>query len=339
MLADPFNERSARLISEPLQLLGARFQFESNSRELLRLVDSAYADLPRHRLSRAVPRLRVALQLTPPAVHRSHVRLEPPPLDMLSGGGFVGGATERANFVVVSPSERSALVVVSPQMLRSAYHARYEMLEFATFTLAARTQRLVSLHGACVGCRGRGILLIGPSGAGKSTVALMCLLQGLDFVAEDSVFVAPDTLSATGVANFLHVCADSLRWVDRQRDARLIRGSPLIRRRTGVRKFELDLRKCDYRLAPAPLEIVAIVFLSSQAAGEGDPLTAVPGPRALAQLAKEQAYAAGQPGWRTFLERISRLPAYQLRRGRHPLAAAEALRSLLDRRAPRSGDR
>ena len=36
---------------EPLQLLGGRFHFESNSRELLRLVDSAYAELPRHRLA------------------------------------------------------------------------------------------------------------------------------------------------------------------------------------------------------------------------------------------------------------------------------------------------
>ena len=98
-------------------------------------------------------------------------------------------------------------------MLRFPYHTRYELIEFAVFTLASRVQGLVPLHGACVGRAGSGVLLLGPSGAGKSTVTLQCLIEGLGFLAEDSVFVVPDTLLATGVSNFLHVRADSLRWI------------------------------------------------------------------------------------------------------------------------------
>jgi hypothetical protein len=330
---DPFGERSPTMIRERLQLLGAHFRFESNSRQLLHLVDAAYTDLPRHRLSAAVPRLKVSLLLKggdPP--HRRR-RLEPPALNMYSGAGFLGGAPDSSNFVVVSPEERAALVVVSPAMLRFPYHTRYELIEFAVFTLAARTQGLVSLHAACVGQNGRGILLMGPSGSGKSTVTMQWLLQGLDFLSEDSVFVAPHTLVATGVSNFLHVRSDSLRWVERSRDAAPIRKSPVIRRRTGVKKFEVDLRHGRYRLAPSPLKIAAVVFLSRQSAGNRQLLTPLSTPRLLARLTAAQAYAASQPQWSTFSKGVSKLEGFEMRRGRHPLEAVEALRGLLDTRA------
>jgi hypothetical protein len=251
---------------------------------------------------------------------------------MLSGSGFLGGATQLSNFVVLSPRERTALVCVSPQMLRFAYHTRYELIEFAVFTLAARAQRLVPLHAACVGRAGQGLLLMGPSGAGKSTVALLSLLQGLDFLSEDSVFVAPDTMLATGVANFLHVRADSLRWVERARDAAAIRSSPVIRRRSGVKKYELDLRRRDYRLAGSPLKIAGVVFLSPKQTDGGPLLRPLPKSVLPGKLAAAQAYAANQPEWPVFSKRMCGLDAFELRRGRHPLEAVQVLRQLLGRR-------
>jgi hypothetical protein len=330
LYADPFGERTPTL-RKHLQLLGARFQFESNSSQLLHLVESAYEGLPRHRLSDAGPRLRVRLQLLSGGPQRSRRRLEPPPLTMLSGGGFLGGATHVSNFVVLSPRERSALVGISPQMLRFPYHTRYELIEFAVFSLAQRVQGLVSLHAACVGRSGRGVLMMGASGAGKSTVALQCLLQGLDFLSEDAVFVAPDSLLATGIANFLHVPANSLRWIERE-NAAAIRRSPVIRRRSGVKKFELDLRGGGYRLAASPLQIGAVVFLSPKSAGTRPLLRPLSKSVLLAKLAKAQAYAANQPEWPIFKRRVSRLDAFELRRGLHPIEAVEALRALLDRR-------
>ena len=330
LYADPFGERTPTL-REHLQLLGARFQFQSNSRRLLQLVESAYGGLPRHRLSDAAPRLSVRLQLMSAGPLRSRRRLEPPPLAMVSGAGFLGGATHGSNFVVLSPQERSALVGISPQMLRFPYHARYELIEFAVFSLAQRVQRLVSLHGACVGLGGRGVLLMGPSGAGKSTVALQCLLQGLDFLSEDAVFVAPDSLLATGIANYLHVPANSLGWIERD-DAAAIRLSPVIRRRSGVRKFELDLRRGGYRLAASPLQIGAVVFLSRKSARTGSLLRPLSKSMLLAKLAKAQAYAANQPEWPVFKRRVGRLDAFELRRGSHPIEAVDALRAVLHRR-------
>src|ERR1700732_2993885 len=105
LYAGPFGERTPTL-REDLQLLGPRSQFQSNSRQLLHLVESAYGGLPRHRLSDVVPRLKLRLQLMSDGPQRSRRRLEPPPLNMISGGGFLGGATHGSNFVVLSPQER-----------------------------------------------------------------------------------------------------------------------------------------------------------------------------------------------------------------------------------------
>lgn len=94
---------------------------------------------------------------------------------------------------MLSVPQRHAMLVVSEDMLAHAYHLRYELIEFAVFLLAARGIGLVPLHGACVGQRGRSVLLLGASGAGKSTLALHSLLHGLEVLSEDGVFVAPDS--------------------------------------------------------------------------------------------------------------------------------------------------
>jgi hypothetical protein len=311
-----------------IHVLGSRVRFESNSEELLRLVDAAYAGLPSHKLSRVEPRLRVQLVLT--SSERKRTGAEPAPLQMMSGAGLLGGAAESSNFVVVSPHEFGALVVVSPRMLRFPYLTRYELIEFAVFTLTARAQGLVAMHSACVGRDGRGVLLLGPSGAGKSTVTLQCLIEGLGILAEDSVFVTPDTLLATGVSNFLHVRADTLRWIGQRSILAKIRKSPVIRRRSGVRKYEIDLRGGDYPLAERPLKIVAIVFLSAQPAAGQPLLERLSRKEALPMLVHEQAYAANQPSWAPFIRTVKRVPFFELRRGQHPSESVAALRELID---------
>ena len=323
---DPFRERGTKLLRLPLHLLGGRFEFQTASRELMRLVRWAFAGLPAHRLSAAAPRcaIRLVLGEDAPACHPD----EPAALTMLSGPGLLCGASPAASAAMVSTEQRAGLVVVERDMLRFPYHVRYELIEFAVFTLAARVQGLMPLHAACVGGGRRAILLIGGSGAGKSTAVLHCALAGFELVSEDSLFVAPESLLATGVANFLHVRRESLRFLS-SGDAAMLRGSPVIRRRSGVEKLEIDLRQRRFRLARAPLELVAVVDLTPLKAG-GSPLLARLGPRELLRrLRAGQPYAASQPGWGAFARRIRSIPAFELRRGGHPRETVAALRQLL----------
>jgi hypothetical protein len=326
--ADPFEERRGPVSGVERQILGGRFRFESGSEALLGLVDAAYAGLPPHRLPVAGAAFRIELRLVPRGA--SPPRAEPPPVQVQSGAGLLCGVMDASNYVVLDPAQRRALVVASEDMLLWPYHLRYELIEFAVFTLATRGLGLVPLHGACVGRGGRGILLLGASGAGKSTLALHSLLQGLDFLAEDAVFVQPERMLATGVANFLHVQADALRFVDDDRIRHWVASAPVIRRRSGVEKFEADLRLGHGRLASKPLALVGAVFVSSQMAD--DPaalLTPIPADEVAARLRADQPYASGQPGWPGFEQQLIAQGAWELRRGRHPRASVDALRQLL----------
>ncbi|MCD0246414.1 serine kinase [Xanthomonas melonis] len=324
--ADPFGEQRPRAFSVQRQILGARFHFHSDSPALLALVETAYAGLPAHRLPDA-PQFQITLDLVPAA--QASVAGEPPPVRTHAAGGLVCGVMDACNYLMLSVPQRRAMLVVSEDMLAHAYHVRYELIEFAVFLLAARGVGLVPLHGACVGRRGRGVLLLGASGAGKSTLALHSLLHGLDFIAEDGVFVAPDSLLTTGVANFLHLRPEALALVDAQTRA-WIGASPVIRRRSGVEKFEVDIRHGHATLAPAPLQLCAVVMLSplpSRTSATG--LAAVPSAQIAQCLQRDQPYAAGQPGWQRFVAQVQRIGMFTLHRGPHPQASLDALLDLL----------
>ncbi|AVQ06751.1 TPA: serine kinase [Xanthomonas vasicola pv. zeae] len=324
--ADPFGEQRPRCLTVRRQILGALFHFQSDSEALLALVDTAYAGLPAHRLPGA-PEFHVTLDLLPRAP--GSIGAEPPPVRTHASGGLLCGVMDACNYLMLSVPQHRAMLVVSEDMLAHAYHVRYELIEFAVFLLAARGIGLVPLHGACVGQRGRGVLLLGASGAGKSTLALHSLLHGLDFIAEDGVFVAPDSLLTTGVANFLHLRAEALGLVDAQTHA-WISASPVIRRRSGVEKYEVDIRHGRAHLAAKPMQLHAVVMLSRTPASVlAQRLVAVPTKQVAASLAHDQPYAAGQPGWQRFVEQVQRIGMFTLHRGTHPQASVDALLQLL----------
>ena len=321
--ADPFSERQAARYAWRTQLLGAHFLFESDDARLHGLVRRAFDALPSHRLRPRAPRLRVRLALLPDKRGRGV-----PSIATRAAPGLLLGAGAGSAVMAVAPGEHTALLAVPPRLLGSAYHLRYELLEFAVYLLAARVQQLVPLHAGCVARAGQGILLVGPSGAGKSTLTLHCLSAGMDFLAEDSVLVEPQTLCATGLSSFLHLRADSMRFLD-SRAARRLRASPVIRRRSGVRKYEVDLRLTPYRLVVAPPRIVATVLLVPAPPAARCRLQPL-GARALeAAMRREQIYARGQPRWQDFLRQLTRLPSFALYRGKHPAQSVAALEALL----------
>ncbi|WP_346949747.1 serine kinase [Dyella sp.] len=325
---DPFGERTARRFAVNACVLGADVRFEADDEAWLEVIEAAYGSLPAHRFPAAAPALHIELRLAEPADAASLDA--PPPVHMRSGAGLLCGVMDAAHYAAIAPARRQALVVASPAMLaRHPYHVRYELLEFAVFVLAQRAQGLVPLHGACVGRDGQGVLLLGESGAGKSTLALHSLLGGLDFLAEDAVFVHPDYLRATGVANYLHVTDDAFRFVDDAGVRDWIRRSPTIRRRSGVEKYEVDLRGGHGRLAPEPLQLKGVVLVSARPAERL--LTPLPPNEAIARLAADQPYAAGLPGWDEFCRRCVRLGVYRLARARHPGEAVAALSAWLER--------
>ncbi|HEU5134686.1 MAG TPA: hypothetical protein VFU13_06040 [Steroidobacteraceae bacterium] len=329
---DPFAEKSGRLRRHRHSVLGIPVCFESDSPDLLRLADQAFAGPAR---KGAGPRsgftVRLRLANARARVRRMHTPAEP---RLFSGGGALGSFIDAANFAWVCPELRRGFVSVSREMLRFEYHVRYELIEFAVLTLLARARRLVPLHAACFGRRGRALLLIGNSGAGKSTTCLQALSDGMEFVSEDSVFVRPDTLAAAGLGAFLHVCTDGPRFAT-ARVSEALRTAPRIRRRSGVRKLEIDLRRREFSLAARPLKIVAVVILSRRAAGKAALLRRRNRAQLRAALTATQPYASSQSGWNEFRARAGNLPAYEMRRAPPAQTMAELRRLLAPARAGR----
>jgi hypothetical protein len=294
---------------------------------LLRLVTTAYGDLPRHRLTKAAA--TIDLRLVRSADDPIAKWALPPQPRTLSGGGLFCCAMDSGNFATLSVPAKTGLIAISPRLMEFPYHARYELLEFSVFTLASRVLSLVPLHAACVSHRQFGLLLMGDSGAGKSTLTVQCLLHGLDFVSEDSAFVHPANGLVTGIANYVHVRPDTLRFLPPGLAAIWRRNSQTIRRRSGIEKLEANMRQLPYRLAPSACRSRAVVLLTTRPAGKGSLLRPVPTAKALARLQSLQPYAAAQPSWPRFLKQAAKLPYWELRRGSHPGEAAVALKALL----------
>ncbi len=327
MCPDPFAERTAERHAMDVQVLGGQFRFSSDHAALLDVVAMAYGGLPSQLLPGIAPAFQIELRLSPA---RQVAENEPPLVQMQSGAGFLCGVMDASNYAVLFPQQRRALIVASPDMLARPYHLRYELIEFTVFTLATRALGLVPLHAACVGWHGRGALVMGASGAGKSTLALHAWMAGLEFLSEDAVFVHAQGGQALGVANYLHVTPGTLQLLGDDGFRHDVERSPVIRRRSGVEKYEVDLRGGRGHLAQGPLDVACVVFASRRYAQEGEALiTAMSEQEISARLAAEQPYAASRPGWDGFVAKVKQWGAYELRRGTNPFASVDAVKRLL----------
>jgi len=308
-------------------VLGAALRVECDRALLLKVVDAAFAGLPHHKLFRTTPTLTVKVRLDPSCTLGRVAA--PPPLRFHAAAGLICATADAANYVIVAPLQRSALVVISRDMLRFPYHARYELLEFAAYTMVARCLGLVPVHAACISRGDKGFLLIGNSGAGKSTLAFFAMLAGLELHSEDAIFIEPRRMLATALPNFLHVQRSVLRYARGTAEALAAARAPTIVRRSGVEKLEIDLRRNPWRLSRMAVKIVGILSLS-KARANGQPLLASLSKRHSARvLDRTQLVGRDHVGWPEFRRHALALPAYELARGAHPRQSADAVAALL----------
>jgi hypothetical protein len=326
---DPFREDTPARLQARFDVLGGDFVVTAADARLLDLAVEAFGALPQQQFSRQPLKLEVRLLLS--NQRQTWRRGSAPPSPLLSAGaGLLCATIDAGNFAVVDVPMSRALISVSRAMLEHPYYARYELIELAFLTLAARAQSLVPLHAACVGANGKGVLLMGASGTGKSTLSLHALAGGLQVLSEDSAFVAPESLRITGVANYLHVVPNALTFLQPGALRQTIESSRIIRRRSGTRKFEVDLRELRGPRIRGPLRLSATVFLSRRTAGAARTLEPLEPEIFIRRLRREQPYALGRSNWSEFERRVVDVPSYELRRTEHPAAAVLQLQSLLE---------
>ena len=104
----------------------------------------------------------------------------------------------------------------------------------------------------------------------------------------------------------------------------------MIRRRSGARKYEVDVRKLGAEPARKPLRLAAAVLLSRDTASRALGFRALQSDAFVSRLRHEQPYAVHRySDWAAFERRVARVPSYELRRTAHPDIAVRQLRELL----------
>ena len=203
----------------------------------------AFARVPQHRWPHA-PRgtLRVRLEHLHDGGAAGHPGLPPKPV-LSSGAGLLCGHVDAqqlrhrrsARRQRAGAGRRCAAASSPPGALRTHRIRRRSRWRRACRNWCRCMPAASARRGAASCCSER-------SGSGKSTLALHAALAGLDFLAEDSVFVQPATLHATGLSAYMHA-RDRIHCICWKATCGVPRApSPRIQRRSGVRKHEIDLR-------------------------------------------------------------------------------------------------
>mgnify|MGYP006294685151 CR=1 FL=1 len=161
------------------------------------------------------------------------------------------------------PARRQARAFVTPALVADRDHFRYALLEGMTLSLLTPLDRQ-PFHAAALVRDGTALLLAGPSGTGKSTLAYAAVRDGLDLLAEDTVFLqSRPSLRIWGLPGFLHLPPDA-----RERFPELTGEVPTMLA-NGKRKLSLDLRALD-ALPTRPVVDRAGVCLLRREGGRGD---------------------------------------------------------------------
>lgn len=175
------------------------------------------------------------------------------------------------------------------------------------FSAWADSAGLALLHAAAIGVNGKGVLLAGKGGKGKSTLSLCCLLDGMDFVADDyTVIPSKGPLCAMPLYSIAGINPDML--------AKLLLPSnisvcPVC---SSDGKPQLDLS--NYQFCPS-LSIHAIVFPTVTGCAE-PVIKRVPSGPVLTSLIYSSAAQTGRGQDVQFIKdmilRLGKLPVYEI---------------------------
>jgi hypothetical protein len=81
---------------------------------------------------------------------------------------------------------------INKSALNNRLYFRSNFLEKVVYLLLGASS-VTDIHAACVGKRGKGILLCGDSGAGKSTLAYACARAGWTYTSDDTSYLINDS--------------------------------------------------------------------------------------------------------------------------------------------------
>ena len=115
-----------------------------------------------------------------------------PPAPVLRGQrNLTMWVADQDNFAVIDRLQRFGFSCVTRATVADRVFFRWHFLEALIYILL-ELNYITSLHAACVGFEGAGVLLYGDSGVGKSTLSYACARRGWTYISDDASSIVWD---------------------------------------------------------------------------------------------------------------------------------------------------
>lgn len=104
---------------------------------------------------------------------------------------------------------RTGWVLIEPDQLEVFYQLSFMLTPL--FSKMAPDIGMTLIHGGGVGVNGTGVILAGLSGAGKSSLASACLMSGMQYVSDDTMFLGLQDNLAYPMCSTIHLAPKILQ--------------------------------------------------------------------------------------------------------------------------------
>lgn len=191
--------------------------------------------------------------------------------------------------------------------LKSRLYLRYNFLEKAVYLLLGSSV-VTDLHAACVGRKGKGILLCGDSGAGKSTLAYACARAGWTYTSDDTSYLINHSIVPRVVGHSHRV---RFRPAARELFPEL-RDREVTPRMEGKASIEVPIAELPHIDTASEATVHSIVYLNRYRSANPS-LVSLP-ERAATERMHKELYSTGEirAKHESFLEKLAPIPAYEL---------------------------
>jgi len=124
--------------------------------------------------------------------------------DSVIDGYYTGGRESKRGYLYSWCKDRKeGWVVIHPEKLE--YFIELNFMMTPLFSRMAAATGCALVHSACVGIENKGVLISGLSGSGKSSLAVACLMEGMQYVSDDALFLRPKDNLAFPTCSSIHV--------------------------------------------------------------------------------------------------------------------------------------
>ncbi|HXM22032.1 MAG TPA: hypothetical protein VN948_12300 [Terriglobales bacterium] len=316
---DPLRRFTPTPYTAGLPVMGRTVQLETNSLRILEHAAELFAPYPGSPDGHPEFLWRIVIQ--------SHPQMNPPwpKRSAFSDHSLRFAEFGQRNFLAVDLDAREGIGFLAEGLAEDELGLTSLFLD-NMFCMSAGSLGLVSLRADCVALGQKGLLVFGPPNSGKTTASYVAAKLGLEFHADEGVFVELEAGRLRAWGGFWPVAfrPDALQFLpELQGCARPLSYLDFTFYHVEKPRFQSNQAR--------PVTPVCCVFLERQAANVPclSPLARIELSRRLAEdvLFKDDDRFAQQHT--TVFKALERLPAYHLSYGSDPAVAATSLRKIL----------